>query len=280
MDASTGNAATENLERVQAPLSYLADPNERPVTYLYEPPEGVPARSGKTVREPMTILNGRPVRKQLTLDGQGFELVHHETAVRNFYDDAEVKAIYYPEVERLVKEATGARRVVVFDHNIRNGTKLTERKPGVREPVKFAHNDYTLKSGPQRVRDILGDEADELLKHRFAVINVWRSIAGPIEESPLAVCDAQTMKLEDFVASDLKYRDRTGEVYSVARNPNHRWYYFPKMQRDEALLLKCYDSATDGRARFTAHTAFEDPTSPPDGPPRESIEARTLVFFN
>jgi hypothetical protein len=83
----------------------------------------------------------------------------------------------------------------------------------------------------------------------------------------------------DFVATDLKYRDRTGEVYSLAFNPNHRWFYFPRMERDEALLLKCYDSAEDGRARFTAHTGFDDPTSASDSAPRESIEVRTLVFF-
>jgi hypothetical protein len=280
MDISTGGGAPANLDHVQASLTYLADRSERPVAYLYEPPEGVPMRSGKNVKEPMTILNGRPVAKQLTLDGQGFELVHHEIGAHNFYDDAEVKAAYYPEIAELVKRATGAKRVVVFDHNVRNGLKMPQRKAGIREPVKFAHNDYTLKSGPQRVRDLMGDEAEGLLKHRFAVINVWRSIAGPILESPLAVCDAQSMKLEDFVGTDLKYRDRTGEVYSIAYNPNHRWYYFPKMAKDEALLLKCYDSATDGRARFTAHTSFEDPASPSNAPPRESIEARTLVFFD
>jgi hypothetical protein len=279
MVINSDGSAGESGDRVQAWLNYLADPNERPVAYQYEPPPGVPTRTGRTVKQPMTILNGRSPSNRLTLDGQGFELVHHETHVRDFYDENEVKASYYPEVERLVKEATGAYRVVAFDHNVRNGLKVPERRAGIREPVKFAHNDYTLKSGPQRVRDLFGEEAEELLKHRFAVINVWRSIAGPIEESPIAVCDAQSMKPEDFVASDLKYRDRTGEVYSVAHNPNHRWYYFPKMRKDEALLLKCYDSATDGRARFTAHTAFDDPTSSPDAPYRQSIEARTLVFF-
>jgi hypothetical protein len=110
-------------------------------------------------------------------------------------------------------------------------------------------------------------------------INVWRPIRGPVQSSPLAVCDARSMTLQDFVAMDLRYRDRTGEVYSVAFNPNHRWFYFPYMERNEVLFLKGYDSAEDGRARFTAHTAFEDPTSPPDAPARESIEARALVFF-
>jgi hypothetical protein len=149
---------------------------------------------------------------------------------------------------------------------------------GVSEPVRVAHNDYTLKSGPQRVRDLLPAEADLLLKNRFAVINVWRPIRGPVLESPLAVCDAASMVQRDFVAQDLRYRDRTGEVYSVQYNPEHRWFYFPQMEHTEVLLLKCYDS-DPGRTRFTAHTAFADPTSPADAPARESIEVRTLVFF-
>jgi hypothetical protein len=149
----------------------------------------------------------------------------------------------------------------------------------VREPVKFAHNDYTIKSGPQRVRDLVGDvEAEELLKHRYAFINVWRPVRGPVEEFPLAVCDARSMVLKDFVATDLRYRDRTGEVYAVAYNPTHRWFYFPQMRTNEALLLKCFDS-DERRTQFTAHSAFEDPTSPPNAAPRESIEARTILFF-
>jgi hypothetical protein len=199
--------------------------------------------------------------------------------VRDFYNAEEVRRVYYPEVERLVKEKTGAVRVIVFDHNVRNGSKEMREKLGVREPVRFAHNDYTVKSGPQRVRELVGDaEAEELLKHRFAFINVWRPVRGPIEEFPLAVCDAQSMTLKDFVATDLKYRDRTGEVYSVAYNPAHRWFYFPQMRTNEALLLKCLDS-DEQRTRFTAHSAFEDPGSPPNAAPRESIEARTILFF-
>jgi hypothetical protein len=266
-------------DQVEGLLNYLEFTGERPVTYLYEPPEGVPMRSGRNVKHMMAVHDGRKVASQLTLDNQGFAFVHHETKVVNFYDPEEVKRVYYPEVAELVKSATGAVRVEVFDHNVRCRPMAKEKINGAREPVKFAHNDYTLKSGPQRVRDLLPDEADELLKHRFIEINVWRPIRGPVEESPLAVCDAQSMKLTDFIPTDLKYRDRTGEVYSVAYNPGHRWYYFPKMQRNEALLLKCYDSADDGRARFTAHTGFDDPTSPPDAAPRESIEARMLVFF-
>ncbi len=179
----------------------------------------------------------------------------------------------------LLKAATGAFRVHTFDHNQRHGAKDEYDSQGVSQPVRFAHNDYTLISGPQRVRDLLPDEADDLLHYRFAVINVWRSIGPPIESTPLGVCDAASIKQEDFVATDLKYSDRTGEIYSIKHSDAHRWYYFPKMHRDEAMLLKCFDSSEDGRARFTAHSAFDNPGAPANAPPRESIEVRNLVFF-
>jgi hypothetical protein len=266
-------------DHIDGLINYLENNGERQVAYLYEPPEGIPARSGRNIKHTLPVYNGRAVADRLTLDGQGFAFVRHETKVVNFYDPDEVRRVYYPEVAQLVKDVTGAIRVEVFDHNVRSRPMAKAGLNGAREPVKFAHNDYTLKSGPQRVRDLLSEEAEALLKHRFAEINVWRPIRGPVEETPLAVCDAQSMTLADFIPTDLKYRDRTGEVYSVAYNPTHRWYYFPRMERNEALLLKCYDSAEDGRARFTAHTGFDDPTSPPDAAPRESIESRMLVFF-
>jgi hypothetical protein len=272
------NVAIGN-DHVQGLLNYLRDTGERPVVYLCEPPPGVPIRSGESVKHTMLVHDGRAVADHLTLDSQGFAFVHNDSEVENFYDPDEVRRIYYPEVARLVKHVTGAFRVEVFDHNVRCEPMARQKINGAHEPVKFAHNDYTLKSGPQRVRDLMGEEAEELLKHRFIEINVWRPIRGPVEESPLAVCDAQSMSLSDFIPTDLKYSDRTGEVYSLKYNSNHRWYYFPKMKRNEVLLLKCYDSATDGRARFTAHTAFDDPMSPPGAPARESIESRMLAFF-
>jgi len=271
--------ATEDVARVQAALNYLFVTGEKPVTYMYKTEDGTPQRSYRNIKHVMEILNGRALEERPALDREGFAFVRHPTATVNFYDEAEVRAVYYREVECLVKQATGAARVLVFDHNVRCTPMAKEGLNGAREPVRFAHNDYTLKSGPQRVRDLLGSEAEGLLRNRFAFINVWRPIRGPVEEAPLAVCDASSLRPSDFIATDLKYRDRTGEVYSVAYNPEHRWVYFPHMQRDEALLLKCYDSAVDGRARWTAHTAFDDPSSPRDAAPRESIEARTIAFF-
>jgi hypothetical protein len=269
----------ENPERVQTTMNYLADRDSKPVSYTYEPPEGTPVRSWQVSKHPTTIRNGRPIADQLSLDRQGFIFVPHHSSMKNFYDDAEVKSVYYAEIERLVKEATGAARVVAFDHNVRCGPMAKRGEKRVREPVRYAHNDYTLKSGPQRVRDLLPQEAAALLKRRFAVINVWRPIRGPVEEMPLAVCDARSIRASDLVPTSLKYPDRTGEVHSLVFNPDHRWYFFPHMQAEEAILLKCYDSADDGRARFTAHGAFVDPATPQGAPARESIEVRTLAFF-
>lgn len=265
-------------DRVEGVMNYLADTAEKPVTYMYIPSAGTPQRTGHFAKFPIVVHDGRSLREQFSLDTQGFLFKNHETKVTNFYDDHEVKSVYYPEVERLVKETTGATKVLVFDHNVRCTPVAKQGENSTREPVRMAHNDYTRKSAPQRVRDLLPDEAEELLKHRFAVINVWRPICEPVQESPLAVCDAQSIKPDDYVAMDLLYHDRVGEVYVMKFNPNHRWYYLPQQQRNEVIFIKGYDS-DPGKALFTAHSAFDAPTIPPNAEARESIEVRTLVFF-
>ena len=226
------------------------------------------------------IRSMRPITSEIELDRQGFALVEQKTAVKDFWDDDEVRRVYYPEAERFIAEATGAARVFIFDHLQRRRVPgLKDRSAGgPRQPATRVHVDHTARSGPQRVRDLLPDDAEELLKGRVQVINLWRPIRGPLQDSPLALCDARTVDFADLVPSDLVYRERVGETYSVTWNPAHEWYYVPEMERGEALLLKIADTKTDGRARFMPHSAFTDPTTPPDAFPRESIELRTLVF--
>ncbi|MDJ0847257.1 MAG: CmcJ/NvfI family oxidoreductase [Myxococcota bacterium] len=261
---------------VEASFNYLAPMAERPVYYTYTPPPGVSWRNTRGDRQKLPVHDARIETPHL--DREGFELVQLRTAAEDLSDESSIRGIYYPEVEGLVKGATGADRVVAFDHNLRAGGTHARGESLGMAPVRFVHNDYTVDSGPQRVRDLMGDEAEALLQSRFAVINVWKPISGPVEEAPLAVCSADSMELADFVPTSLEYPDRSGEVYSVIFQPRHRWYYYPRMQADEVLLLKCYDSDA-ARARFTAHSAFDDPASPPDPRPRESIEVRTLAFF-
>jgi hypothetical protein len=222
------------------------------------------------------IYNARPLIESLSLDIEGFQLKRCGTAVSSFYDGAQVRSLYYPEVEQLVKEVTGATKVVAFEHDVRCARKARLGIGRVREPVKVVHDDYTEKSSPERVRLYVPDEADKLLQSRYEVINVWRPIEGPVQEAPLAICDARTISQKELLPTEEGVKH---EVYLFNYNPRHRWFYFPNMEKDEALLVKCFDSINDGRARITAHSAFDDPTSSPDAPPRESIEVRTLAFF-
>jgi hypothetical protein len=263
---------------IETTLNYLADMAERPAYYLYEPPAGTPWRNTKGDKRRVAVDDARSLMPPPSLDREGFALAHLQTTAADLFDPAAVRDIYYREVEQLVQQVTGAPRVVAFDHNLRRGSQTRRSADGVQGPVRYAHNDYTERSGPQRVRDLFGAEADRLLARRIAVINAWKPTRGPVGEAPLAVCDARTIAAGDFVPTDLRYRDRTGEVYSLRFSPAHRWYYFSAMRADEVMLLKCFDSDRQ-RARFTAHSAFDDSTSPPDAPPRESIEVRTLAFF-
>jgi hypothetical protein len=257
-----------------AELHYLTRTAEKPTRYVMEPPSGVPGWNG--IDDPHTVLirDARGHESEFTLDRNGFTLIKAPTAVRDFYDPDEIKSVYYTEVERLLRNTLGASRVVVFDHNVRNGGRSD-----LPQPSRRVHNDHTVNSAPRRVRDHMGAEAEELLRHRFGIVNVWRPIRGPVLDSPLALCDARSFTDDDLIASDLVYQHVRGETSSVEFKPGHRWYYFSEQQPDEVILIRVHDSANDGRAKLSFHTSFENPLAPADAPPRESIEVRTLVFF-
>jgi hypothetical protein len=270
----------ESLPFVTAELNYLVPVTTKPRTYAFDPPPGEPKSTALAEPHQVPIFDARLIAQNFSLDREGFALVRHPTRVKDFYDDDEVRAVYYPAVEAFLRATLRADRVVIFDHTVRKRVEGAPdiRDGGPRQPATRVHVDQTDVSGANRVREHLPDEAEELLKGRVQVINLWRPIRGPLCDSPLAMADGTTVAPDDLVASDLIYPNRSGETYSVKYNPNHRWFYFPEMTPDEALLLKCYDSATDGRTRFGPHTAFVDPTTPQDAAPRESIEVRTLVF--
>jgi hypothetical protein len=233
------------------------------------------AREARSV----VIHDGRPLADQFALDRNGFVFVEHVTGVQDFFDKPRIPEVYYPEVEALIERVSGARRVVVFDHTLRSGDGDEREARQIRDPVLLVHNDYTEASGPRRVREVLPDEADALLQHRFAIIQMWRPIHRPVEAHPLAIADARSIAPRDLIVTERRYPYRIGEIYRVAYNPDHRWYYFPHMRRDEAVVFKVYDSVNDGRARFGAHTSFTDPTTPPGAAPRQSIEVRAFAFF-
>jgi len=275
-------AGRSRSRSVEAPLKYLAD-DQAPTIYIASVGGGdATEHKGNYLMRPVPIYDGRRRSEDFGLNREGFLLTDHASAVADFYDDDEIAKVYEIEVKTLVKKMTGAARLEIFDHTRRSSSLEVQKDRTVRESASIIHNDYTARSGPKRLRDHFAQnpgEAEKLLSRRFAIVNVWRSIRGTVRNAPLALCDASSVASKDLVSVTRQARDRVGEIQQALYNPAHRWYYFPQMRQDEALLIKTFDSETDGRARFTIHTSFEDPTAPADAPPRESIETRCFVFF-
>jgi hypothetical protein len=267
------------VQEMTAGIPYTVDTGEKLVNETFGPNNIRRRKSGSHELVPMAVRNGRLLTGEFSLEQNGFALVEHKTAVANFFDIEQLESVYYREVEQLIKLESGASRVVIFDHTLRSGDEAEREEKLIREPVMSAHNDYTEWSGPNRVREYLPDEAENLLRRRFAIIQVWRAINQPIQANPLALADAQSVAMEDLVVAERRYPHRVGQTYRLKYNSNHRWYYFPEMRRDEAVVFKVYDSATDGRARFTPHTSFADPHTPAGAPARQSIEVRAFAFY-
>ena len=269
-------------EPIKANLKFLANV-DGPLVYI--PSKGGGDETdhvGNFTMRKVSIHDGRNDKQSSSLDVEGFRLVTQKTDVEDFYDDLQVEPTYHEEVKTLLMEMTGAARIDIFDDTRRSASLERQRDKNIREPADIVHNDYTARSGVKRLRDHFADdpnEAEQLLRRRFAIVNVWRSIAGPVYNYPLALCDATTVRSEDLVSVERRAEDRIGELQVALHDSGQRWYYFPEMQMDEALLFKTFDSETDGRARFTIHSSFADPDAPVDAPLRESIETRCLVFF-
>ena len=263
-------------------LKYLIPSSKQPIYTASEGGSNAKLElEGEFEEREVQIHNGRPCSRSnhgFSLDREGFVLVSHQTKVSDFYDEIQVKSTYEDEVKNLLEEATGAYKVVVFDHTLRSDDSGTRGKRKTREPASVVHNDYTDRSARKRLNEIVPGEAVNLEQLHFAIVNVWRPINNPAFTSPLTLCDATSFDTEDLVPTERRARDRIGELMLVSFNPKHRWFYFPDMQLDEVILLKTYDSATDGRARFSIHTSFEI-AAPGGTPPRESIETRTFIFF-
>lgn len=239
------------------------------------------------------IFNARIGSRPASLETTGFQLARHSTKVADFHDRQQVRDIYYPEIAELVKAVTGAQDVLVF------GEVLRSESAGVRDRTSFigpgerrdrsrqgisgsAHVDYDRESTKNYVIDIAGpSEAAALLRRPFKLINIWRGLA-PVDRSPLAVVDASTVSTDDLIPWEIRHPIGPKLVdvrmgWQLAFNPAHRWYYFPRMMPGEALIFKLCDS-DQARPQYTAHTAFEDPCSPPDADPRVSFEIRTIAF--
>jgi hypothetical protein len=274
---------------VNGPLNYLATADGPVNIRIYPPSSGLETVRPPASRKMVPIRDARASVDAFRLDECGFALHTRPTQFADYYEEAAVRKRYYPEVEATVRELTGALAVIVFDHNVRSSARAARGEFGVRQPAEQVHNDYTERSGPKRRQEILeaAGRADLANRH-YAFVNLWRPIIGPVRDNPLAVCDARSVPASDFVVTEIRHFGEDdlntprhiGEIYSVTWRATHQWFYVSEMQPEEFLLLKCFDSRTDGRARFMPHTGFQNPACPGDFVPRESIEARTLVVFD
>ena len=274
-------ADKQSAGTIRAKLNYIVDTGVPPVRYIDWPEMADKAVPPQYRQYEMTVRDGRPLRETFEFDSHGFVFVEHRTRVHDFTDEAERKRVYDPEVQALIKKHSGACDVVVFDHTIRVSDEAQQQSTNARPTVKGVHNDYTEASAPRRLREIVGDEeAERRMKKRWAIVQVWRPIRGKVLIDPLGICDGRSIPREGFIRVERRYKYRTGEVYHIAHHPAHVWYYFPHMERHEALVFKVFDSDAAKPSRFTAHSAFDDPATPVDAPPRESIETRTFAFFD
>ncbi|KAK4495507.1 hypothetical protein PRZ48_013839 [Zasmidium cellare] len=273
-------------KQVRAEFNYTKDVSPKLTElYFYEDPNGLNIHEPGDDPQTMSVHNGWDRAKEFDVDRNGFAVKDFPSSfdhTEKWRDEELVRKDFYPEVVEFLKKELGAKRVLVFDHTIRTkgnqNKKLTqETNTSQRAPVRLVHCDYTSESGPVRVKQLLPDEADDLLSRRTAFINVWKPI-NKVEENPLAMCDVHSAPPEDFFKLYLRYRDRTGENYVMRHSNGHKWWYFPDMVPEQTILLKTYDSDKQ-RAQFVGHSAFEDPTSKPDAPFRESCEIRTICFF-
>lgn len=264
------------LMHVTAKLTYLAPDSEAPA-FLVGAPGVESKRIGQYAETPVQIRNARLLPALPMLDAHGFTLQRHRTRDVDFHDDAAVEREYRPQVADLLARLTGAEEVIVFDHTVR----IDAAHDSIRRPARHVHNDYTAASAIQRIIDLVGgDAAVPRLRKRFVQLNFWRPLDVPAVSAPLAVLDARSIAEGELVKADIVFPDRKGQIYELVHSPAHRWFYFPDMTPDEALIIKGYDSDPGAVARRAPHTAFDNPHALPGTPPRKSVELRAFAFFS
>lgn len=267
------------VEDVSTQVSYLDQDHETELYFYLDPTPGQLQTNVKTGPFDVEIKDLRTRARNFTLDSAGFQIVDdskHDPEYALFDNNDRITTEYYKQIEEILKEQTGATRVYIFDHTIRRRQDNAVDSVNNRQPVYGAHVDQTSEAAINRVRRHLGDDAERLLKGRVQLINVWRPLFDDNTEAPLAVADFRTIVPErDLVTVKLLYPDYVGETYRVRFHQNHQWYYHSHQNKNDVLLLKCYDSKT---GVLTPHTAFSNPKTSPTARPRESIEVRALVF--
>jgi len=270
---------------VQAKVEFLAARSERPIYYA----SSAGRDAAHEIDQPMNIVSVEvddarvrgdfEQRDEFGMHSSGFDLLEFPTRVENFLDQTQIESIYEDEIESFLKVVTGCYRVHIFDHTVRASDPGLREIKNTREPAFLVHNDYTSKSGFVCLRENLGDDAEALAQGRFQIVNLWRPLVDPVEDYPLALCDARSLEAQDLVDSERRAPNHVGEIQLAVHAPRQHWYYYPEMRPPEVLLFKTFDSIDGGNRPCSIHSAIRLPDVPADAMPRESVETRAFVFY-
>ena len=278
--------APASTPSVMASLSYAAASTNRAVCHMYTLPDGRAPEDCEFEECHTKITDMRYAEVPPVIEREGFALWDAPSTVKDFADHSAIERIYYGEMAELALLATGANQAIVFDHVIRKresgrpalglGRHGDGSRPGANGRV---HNDYSEHSGQRRLGLVMEKLGRRLPAQRYAIVNIWRSIGGPIMDTPLALCDGRTVSTLDLISTELRFPDRVGEIYLLRHSPAHRWFYYSFMDRHEALVFKQFDSQINMVTRLTPHAAFDLPRIPDEAPLRHSLEVRCLVLY-
>lgn len=267
-----------------ADFSYLDYPEEGAVTYMYQPKDGNSQGNCRYISKKTWVNNARINAEQRHWETAGFGLWESESKLKDYWDEESVRRHYYPAMAALACDVSGASKAYIFDHMLRRREQGRPqlsfgRQSDVAGAAGRIHNDYSEASGRSKLAMVIADNEQLAAIRRYSIVNIWRPLLGPVQDTPLALCDAQTVSTLDLVSCEVRRPDRKGEIYLMRHADSQRWYYYPEMTADEVLLFKQYDSKLNGVARMTPHTAFDLPHIPADAPLRESIELRCLLVY-
>ncbi|KAF2715496.1 hypothetical protein K504DRAFT_366065 [Pleomassaria siparia CBS 279.74] len=281
MENLIANNGRLQKHNVATKLNYWDDPGDG------SPPTPIFIGKGRITNERPHLKHNVVVsditgdEQQYTLDSHGFQYCQHTSIEKDFLDDAAIEASYYPECASFLRSITGASHIHIFNHKVRRGPThwhhLGLKNLANRGPVTKTHVDQSYIGAELRLRHEFPDKADDLVKKRYQIINVWRPIKTILKD-PVAVADASSVPDVDLVGAVMVEDGYAGESWVVRHNPEHKWYFKHRLSPNEVLLIKCFDSE-EKVARRALHSAFEDDAYR-DMESRQSIEVRCLVLYD
>lgn len=277
-------ALIADLPAVSAAINYLGEIAEPPYMYYVPPPDGQPFTNLVDDAREVRIADASSALGRFTIEDDGFQFVSHGHDFDDFYDDARIRAEYFPVVEQFFRDMLGVEAVQVYDYSVRRPDHGEARPDGIpvagyfRRPIRRAHGDFAPVSGERFGTRFAGEMGMDTSGRRYRSFNLWRPIRGPLTDAPLALCHPGSVAEDDLVSMQQFLGERDNFISALRYNPAHRWLYQPAMQRHQGIVFSSYDSTKPCSRGVVTHSAFDDPTSPEDGLPRESIEIRVIAI--